>query len=360
MFFPELAVSSLRAFRAAQNASGDLPELLGLWMDVVTPIGYGYQEVMMGGNYMHQLYWQWKATGDDGVMKEFYPSAKRMLEYNFNLNPDLGLAQIIAMPVTGGDHLEWFEDRDMYGYQAHAGGYRLAAGEMMREWAEKMGDAEYARKLGATIEAGKEALEKYLWKGDHYLVYYDPKSGKKFDAFFSPQLDGQYFARIGGVPGVFPKENIEKVLAVLRDKVCKISKWGLPPVYSNPDGTMWTGQTNTYLTGKYLYTNTQVIWIAILAMYEGHKDFGLDLLRKNLELGYCHWGYMWDGVNCCSAYGDTGEVGYGWDYWFNWSIWMAAAALAGGDFTVLLKPGGLVNRVIKAGSPFNIIKSSAA
>jgi hypothetical protein len=59
---------------------------------------------------------------------------------------------------------------------------------------------------------------------------------------------------------------------------------------------------------------------------------------------------MWDGVNCRSAYGDTGEVNYGWDYWFNWCIWMVAAALAKGDFTVLLKPGGLVNRVIKAGS----------
>jgi len=21
--------------------------------------------------------------------------------------------------------------------------------------------------------------------------------------------------------------------------------------------------------------------------------------------------------------GDTGEVNYGWDYWFNWSIWTA-------------------------------------
>jgi uncharacterized protein (DUF608 family) len=272
-----------------------------------------------------------------------------MLEYDFNLNPDLGLAQIIAMPASG-DHLEWYEDRKMYGYEAHAGGYRLAAAEMMREWAEKMGDTEYAKKLEAMLEAGKDALQRYLWKGDHYLVYYDPKSGEKYDAFLSPQLDGQLCARISGVPGVFPKANVEKVLEVVQDKVCKISQWGLPPVYANPDGTIYTGTgSNEYLTGKYNTLNFQVIWIAVLAMYEGHKDFGLDLLRKNQELGYCHWGYMWDGVMGRSAFGDTGEVSYGWDYWFNWSIWMAAAALANGDFTALLKPGGLVNRVIKAG-----------
>ena len=354
MFFPDLALSSLRAFRAAQNDDGDLPQLLGLWMDVATPLGYGYQEVMMGSNYIVQLYWQWKATGDDRVVNEFYASAKRMLEHNFNLNPSLGISQIIAMPAEGGDRLEWFEDRDMYGYQAHAGGYRLAATEMMMEWAQKMGDVEYEKKLQAMLEAGKNALEKHLWRGDHYLVYSDPKTGKNFDAFFSPQLDGQYFARISGVPGVFPKQNIEKVIAVLRSKVCKISKFGLPPVYANPDGSIWSGTTNAYLTGKYLYTNTQVIWIAVLAMYEGHKDFGLDLLRKNLELGYCRWGYMWDGVNCCSAYGDTGEVSYGWDYWFNWSVWMAAAALKGRDFTSLLQPGGLANRVIRAGNPVGL------
>jgi hypothetical protein len=60
-------------------------------------------------------------------------------------------------------------------------------------------------------------------------------------------------------------------------------------------------------------------------------------MRKDLEISYCKWGYLWDGTNCCSGAGDTGEVNYGWDYWFNWSIWTAPAALA--------RPGGLVHRM---------------
>lgn len=84
-------------------------------------------------------------------------------------------------------------------------------------------------------------------------------------------------------------------------------------------------------------------------MYEGQREFGLELLRKNLELCYCKWGYMWDGTNCCSAGGDTGEVNYGWDYWFNWSIWTAAAALLNRDITALVEPGGLASNMIKAG-----------
>jgi hypothetical protein len=84
-------------------------------------------------------------------------------------------------------------------------------------------------------------------------------------------------------------------------------------------------------------------------MYEGQKEFGLDLLYKNLHISYCKWGYMWDGTCALSGAGDTGEVNYGWDYWFNWSIWTAPAALLNQDVSALAKPGGLVHRIIEAG-----------
>ena len=124
----------------------------------------------------------------------------------------------------------------------------------------------------------------------------------------------------------------------------------MPPIYSMPDGTLWTADKTGYLTGEYVYTNHQVIWNALTFIYEGQKKFGLELLRKNLALSYLTWGYMWDGPNGCSAGGDTGEVNYGWDYWFNWSIWNAPAALLNKDITALTQPGGLVHRVLEAGS----------
>jgi hypothetical protein len=42
-------------------------------------------------------------------------------------------------------------------------------------------------------------------------------------------------------------------------------------------------------------------------------------------------------------------VNYGWDYWFNWSIWTAPAALRNQDITALSQPGGLVHRMLEAG-----------
>jgi uncharacterized protein (DUF608 family) len=277
MLFPDLALSSLRALRAAQHPNGDIPQVLCLWMDVATPQGYRYQEVMMGANYIVHYYWLWKSFGDDAILSEFYPSAKKILQHSFSSRPDLGLSQIIEMP--NGDQLEWFEDRQMFGYETHAGGYRLAAAEMMSECAAKMGDDRYRQELDAMVSAGKEAMQKYLWKRNHYLVFNDTTKSNFFDAFITPQLNGQYYAHISGVPGVFPRENVEKVLTVMRERVCKISKWGLPPNYANPDGTMLTGETTKYLTGKYLYNNHQVIWAAVLAIFEGDRDCGLKMLR---------------------------------------------------------------------------------
>jgi uncharacterized protein (DUF608 family) len=351
-FFPECAVSMLRGYRWTQKENGDIAQLMGRWADPANPMAYDYQEVMSGFCFVSPAYLHWKITGDDAFMREFYPAVRKALEYSFSQRPDLGPSQIIAMPPvrphTWNDS-EWFEDRSMRGYVTHPGGLRIAGAEMLKEWAQAIGDDEEVQKLDILAASGREALQNYLWKGNHYLIYNDTQKGQVLDAFFTPQLNGQYFARFAGVPLVFPHENVDRILEVLRDKVCKLSKLGMPPIYSMPDGSLWTADKTGYLTGEYVYTNHQVIWNAITFIYEGQKEFGLELLRKNLEVSYCKWGYLWDGTNCCSAGGDTGEVNYGWDYWFNWSIWTAPAALLGQDVTALAKPGGLVHRVIEAG-----------
>jgi len=351
-FFPDLAVSIMRSFKAAQKENGDVPCLTGHWADPATPASYGYQEVMNGANYMLQLHCHWKATGDEEFLKEFYPSAKQALEHSFNRRPDLGLSQIVAMPPYESgtaNELEWYEDRRVWGYAVHPGGYRMAAAEMLREWAVEMGDTEHVKRLDALLEAGKEALQKYLWRGDHYLVYNDPLNGKQLDAFFSAQLNGQFWARLHGVQPVFPKQNVATVLAGMRDKVCKISKLGMPPNFANPDGTLWTGEVNRYMTGKYIWNDFQVIFCALTFAYEGQGGFGLELLRKYCEINACQWGYMWDGPCSRSAFEDNGEATYGWDYWFDACIWAAPAALANQDLSGPCEAGGLVDRIIKAG-----------
>ena len=353
-FFPDLARSTMRAFKAYQKENGAVPCLLGRWADPTVPSAYGLQEVMNGANYMLILHRYWKVTGDREFLKEFYASGKQALERSFNRRPDLGLSQIIAMPPyepgTSND-LEWFEDRQYFGYVVHPGGYRMAAAEMLREWSVEMGDTEHVKRLDALLEAGKKAMQEYLWRGDHYLVYNDPQTGKQRDAFFSAQLNGQFWARLHGVPPVFPKQNVDTVLAKMRDKVCKISKLGIPPTLASPDGSAFVSDahTYTYMSGRYTWLDLQVIYNAFTFAYEGQRDFAMDLLHKYCENNSCRWGYVWDGPCSHSAFADDGEGTDGWDYWFDACIWDAPAVLANQELTGPCQPGGLVDRIVRAG-----------
>ena len=356
-FFPKLDRSYVRQFGALQTAVGDIPCVIGngTW-EFGVPRSYGYQLVMNGANYMALLDRHYMVTGDEEFLKEFYPVAKRTCKFSFNLRPSYGPSQIMAMQPEGvgmkiswlgnSTLTEWFEDRVFHGYQVHAGGFRMAAARMMRRWAEKMGDQEYMAELDAMLAAGAKAMEDHLWAGDHYLLYNEPETGKKLDVVFTPSFDGQLYAWQHGLPRVFPKERIDTVLGLMR-KVCVISKHGIPPTYASPAGKSWSDNAG-YLTGNFNYVNQTIYFIAMTYMYEGQKDFGLELLRQTLELDFCQRGYTWDGVHVASPKADDGERAYGTDYYMRLALWGVPAAIDGASIKDAMKSGGLVDRVIKA------------
>ncbi|MBI2842390.1 MAG: hypothetical protein HYX78_03230 [Armatimonadetes bacterium] len=356
--FPECERSTLRAAKAYQFDDGRPPVVFGGTTDdsgyyeLVYP-SRGYQSVMNGPNYIARLHRFWKVNADESFKKEFYNSAKLATDWAFNLRPNYGLSQIVAFPTTGTDPLlpydtEWFEDRPYYGYISHAGGYRMAQAQMMREWALEMGDKGYAKKMEASLKAGAEAMEKYLWTGTYYRVFNEPETGRTHDALFTPHLDGQFFAHTHGVPRVFPKDHVESSLGLIR-KACGLSKLGIPPNYVNGDGTLWKTDMEGYLTGNYTYVQFTTYYTAMMFMYEGQKDFGLKLLRDCLDAFSCRWGYTWDGTNVFSGKEDSGERSYGTDYYQNMGLWAAPAAINGQDVTGPCKPGGLIYRIMKAG-----------
>ena len=253
-FFPDLALSMLRTIRSTQRENGDVAQLLGRWADPANPMSYDYQEVVSGFCYVSAAYLHWKITGDEAFMKEFYPSVKKALQYSFTQRPDSGPVADYRHAAAPGACLERHRmvRGSLHVRLRHPPG-RVAHGRRRDAEGVGAGHGGYRKRsqyLDTLVAAGKDAMQKYLWKGDHYLIYNDTKTGKTLDAFFSPTLNGQYFAHFTGVPPVFPKENVEKVLALQRDKVCKISKLGMPPIYANPDGTMWNKDKTGYLTGS--------------------------------------------------------------------------------------------------------------
>ncbi len=261
-------------------------------------------------------------------------------------------------PIPGSyNYREWFEDREWKGYVAHPGGYRMAQGRMMRRWAEKTGDAEFVRRLDAWLSAGAAALEQHLWNGRFYDASREPESGYHLDFWFTPQLNGQLYARGSGLPGVFPAHRIARVLEQLPN-VCAVSKLGIPPNVAGGDFTPYSKEKYKnevlgagYLSGAYAFTPHQVYMIAQVALYEGRRELGLEILKRIQENQFCRWGGTWEAWNLCSPKADDGARGYGIDYSHNLCLWNTPAALAGEDMSGPCKPGGLVARVLQAAAP---------
>ncbi len=362
-FFPECERSTLRALKAYQYEDGRPPWALGgclcRFVDgVARGIGYyemvkpshGWQTVMNGSNYMVRLDRYYRVTKDKSFLQEFYESAKLATKFAFNQRPNYRLSQIVAMPTYGTDAgkgpiaTEWLEDRPYRGYVSHAGGYRMAHARIMRRWAQEMGDTKQADLMDAYLEAGAKALEEHLWTGTYYRCFHEPETDTRSDRIFTVQLDGQYFARAHGVSGVFPAQRVNTTLETIREKCFSVGRLGIPPNFVNPDGS---AALDIGGYGPYRYFTFTTYMLAMNYMYAGEMETGIELLHRCLELFSCLGAYTWDGRTGANA--ETGW-GDGTDYYMNMALWGVPAAIVGEDISGPCQPGGLVNRMIRAGA----------
>ncbi len=365
-FFPDTALSTLRGYKAYQFEDGRPPWIFGGCTSMIQanqpPYGLarpdkGYQTALNGACYIVMADRYWRVSGDDAFLKEFWDSLKRCNDFSMNLRPAYGLSQVMAMPTPGTDgyglgDTEWFEapEPGWKGYVTHAGAVRMAEVAIMKRMAEHMGDGAYAAQCDAWLEAGAKVLEERLWTTGqggrgYYLNFDEPETGLKSDLIFGYQLDGQWIADWHGVPAVFPEERLKTAVQTVRDINCALSQSGAVN-YANPDGT--PAKVGGY--GTYSYFTPELYMLAMTFMYQGHHEFGMDLLRRFQE-NLLRWGYLWDAPNTFRGEMDTGQCAFGADYYQNMMLWAVPAAVQHQDLAAPAKPGGLVARVIAAGNP---------
>jgi uncharacterized protein (DUF608 family) len=114
--------------------------------------------------------------------------------------------------------------------------------------------------------------------------------------------------------------------------------------YAKPDGT--PAPVKGY--GPYAYFPPELLMLAMTYIYAGEREFGLDLARRCWENIVCRRGYTWDLPNIISGRQDDGVRQFGADYYQDMMLWSLPAAIAGKDLGNPTKPGGLVERVLKA------------
>jgi uncharacterized protein (DUF608 family) len=362
-FFPELALSTLRGYKAYQFANG---AAVWIWGGVVGAAigGYemtagtemamptpGYQTTTNGPCYVDMIDRYLLRTGDQSVLKEFYESAKRNTIYTMQLRSEDGADGIISVPrgnvdpedpsLPPGFHLEWFESVLWFGMTSHVGGIHLANLKITERMAEVMGDNDFARQCRSWFEQGSHSMENKMWVGPYYLAYKDEKLGKRSDDVFAYQLDGEWMARFHGLPGVFQYDRMKTALGTIK-RVC-IDRWKFGAVnLARPNGELAQGVGY----GPNAFFVPEVYMLAMTYIYAGERDFGLELARRCVYSLSIHNRLTWNQPNLLRA--DNGDVLFGSHYVQNMMLWALPAALEGKDIRTFCAGGGLVDRVIKA------------
>lgn len=369
-FFPELALSTLRGYKAYQYPNGAAPWVFGgctsgsadghdatdaTEMAIPSP---GYQTTLNGPCYVDMFDRYWQRTGRDEVVKEFYDSLKNCTTYTMSLRP--GPEGIVSVPAgnvnptnpkgTPGSGLDWFEGNGWFGMTPHVGGIHLAQLRMMERIAKRVGDEEYAAQCAKWREQGSKEMEQKLWDGKYYLAYYEPESGKKSDLVFGYQLDGDWMCFYHGLPAVFPKERAKITLTTIKNTCMAIAPYGAAN-FANPDGTvadsekfMAQGWGLDY--GSYGYFPPEVWMLAATYLYQHEHETGMKLAESCMH-GIVKYGYTWTQPNIVN--GSTGKRVYGSDYYQNMILWSLPAAIEQKDLGQASAPGSLVDRVIAAG-----------
>ncbi|NLS95629.1 MAG: hypothetical protein GXX96_26140 [Planctomycetaceae bacterium] len=352
-FFPELALSTLRAYKHYQWPDGQVVWAFGGPLGGRPPLEFSmpsrpYQVASSDVCMVEMVDKLWRRTGNDAVLEEFYDAVKRATIHTMNLRPEYGEKQVIAMP-TGDKDNEWVEDVPICGLASHVGGIHLAQLRMMRRMAEKMRDADLVRQCDQWFDAGARAMEEHLWTGKYYRFYNELTSGQKSEIMMGCQLDGEWIARLHGLPGVFPPDRVQTTLAT-------IAKGNADPqecpygmrVFASADGSKVQGNFGGYLGREAGTYSAEGFMLGMTYLYHGQKDFGEDLIRRTLAYVMVHNGYTWDFPLSWQV--DSGKRTYGSDYYQNMILWSSPAAFAGQDLSAPCKPGGLVDRILSAAS----------
>jgi uncharacterized protein (DUF608 family) len=351
--FPEAALSNLRAYKAYQFPDGQAPWVFGGVTTDTPPYevalpsrGYASkpQTTLDGLCYAAMVDRFWRRTGDDAILREFYDSVVRNLQFTLALSTRPGAAGIVGLPADN-QAQDWMENCDLFGIASHIGGLHLAQIRIVERMAHAMGDDATAAQCAEWIRDGGAELEKQTWTGTHYSLYHEPETGKRNDVIMSCQLDGEWVCRWDGLPGVFDAEHVRTTLATLKETASRATKHGAV-VFCKPGGSLLQkGEWDPGYWGNEGVHPPSVFMLAMVYMYEGQREWGIELARRSVA-EIVRRGWYWDWPVAF----DTGwgpRVGF--DYYQNLMLWALPAALQGQDLTGPCQPGGLVERVLKAG-----------
>ena len=307
---------------------------------------YNQQTAHDGQAYVHLVDRVWQVSKDDAVLREFYSSVKRCVQFMRSL--DQNGDGIIEVFERESPNYPWskgqvHDDWQMSGTACHVATLWLATLKIAERMAMAMGDADFAEVCSDLANQSAKALEEILWNDEVgcYYLYRDLASGEESDTVLADQLVGECYARLHGLASLLPDDRVKTILETL---------WRLN-VAATPHGIMCSvrpaGTTDAdaagpsgNVMGSY---GAQVP--AVLFAMSGDAARGLEIARRIWHQCVFGLGMAWD---LSLAITPGGEWYCGHEYWHNTMLWILPLAVLGEDLSRTTAPGGFVHAVIQA------------
>jgi uncharacterized protein (DUF608 family) len=158
-----------------------------------------------------KLYREWLLSGDDDMLRELWPNAKRTMDYaqeEWDADGD-GV-------MEGEQHNTY--DIEFFGANTMMGTLYLGALKASAIMADRMGDEEARDRYEELYTKGTVNLDGACWDKDYYIQVVDLDAHPRYQygkGCLADQLLGQWFSHVVGLGHVLPRERVKKSLQSL-------------------------------------------------------------------------------------------------------------------------------------------------
>jgi len=347
IFFPELGIKKLSAFKYYQKPNGQVPSTLGSGTEPDKP-WYNQQFSLDGQYYVQMVDRYWQVVGDDSALEEYYPSVKASMHFMMTVDEDGDWLPDVKSGYKGFTSSQYYDGwKRMTGAAIHVSGYWLSTLRMAERMAVKMGDEVFAEECRSWVTRASRSVEEKLWNPQvgSYLLYHQPETGKRVDTILSDQLVGEFLARVHGLDGVFPEARVKTVLETIWNLNVASTPYGVR-VTIRPDGSTNSGPGLYGAYHQVIIVSYSSIVPSGIMVYTGNRECGLEMLRRIWRRVVCDVKMPWDQIWGLVA--DSGGHAGGIEYYHNSMLWAFPAAVLGEDLKTFCAPSGLVGRIIRA------------
>lgn len=356
--FPELELTTLRAFAHYQLKSGEIPFSFGRPTGHFRP-HYTCQHPLNSAQYVQLVYRYYqrvlgsgfRVQGREGeapaepavsagaspsrslaaesFLREFYDSVKDAVRFCKRLDTDSdGLVNdhSHAPPGEMWPANQFYDIWPWHGTSAYVAGTWLATLRCAEAMAEAMGDKEFAADCRVWFARGMKSYEEKLWTGKYYRLYNEPETERVSDVCLFNQLMGEWCSRVAGLGGLFPAKRVKSALPSLLRLNVKAGKY-LPCNGATPDAQPYRSRpdadVNDHASGCFV---GESLCAAMTMIYNGREKEGLAIARTLYEAIALRHATPWN-WHCLLA-SDDGRPVWGPDYYSDLVIWALPMALA--------------------------------